>query len=473
MTTMSAVTLLAAGMLAAGQVQGQGTPQGRWTGAILVLGSELGMSVTFTTGDSGLSATMDIPQQSAKGLPLRKVSYEAPRVHFELMGGPGLAVFDGTLEGDSISGSFEQSGVQGTFWLRPDTGKADAAPAATPPEPVPYAEEEVTFANGDITLAGTLTIPEGSGPFPAVVLITGSGAQNRDEELLGLRPFRWLADYLTRHGIAVLRYDDRGVGGSSGSVQTATSEDFAGDAIAGVHLLETRNDIAPQAIGLIGHSEGGIVAPMAAVRSPSVAFIVLMAGTSVTGEDILYAQAEAIFRANGATEEQIRVEREVQEALFHAVHTDEGWEEARQMVEDQARAAIEKLPESERAGITDIDSFVKTRAQQQIIAVRLPWFRYFLDFDPATVLEHVGVPVLALFGEKDLQVPPEVNIAPMRAALERAPTTDYTIEVIPGANHLFQEAITGSPNEYATLKKEFAPGFLDLMTRWILKHAGG
>jgi pimeloyl-ACP methyl ester carboxylesterase len=474
MTTMSAVTLLAVGMLAAGQVQAQAAPQGRWTGAILVLGSELGMTVTFTAADSGLSATMDIPQQSAKGLRLQKVSYEAPAVHFELMGGPGLAVFDGTLEGDSITGSFVQSGVQGTFWLRPDTGKASAAPAAAEPapEPVPYAEEEVTFSHDDVTLAGTLTIPEGSGPFPAVVLITGSGAQNRDEELLGLRPFRWLADHLTRHGIAVLRYDDRGVGGSSGSVQSATSEDFASDALAGVHLLEGRSEIAPQAIGLIGHSEGGIVAPMAAVRSPSVAFIVLMAGTSVTGEDILYAQAEAILRANGASEEQIRIERQVQEALFHAVHTDEGWEEARQMVEDQARAAIENLPDSERAAITDIDSFVKTRAQQQILVVRLPWFRFFLDFDPATVLEQVGVPVLALFGEKDLQVPPEVNIAPMRAALERAPTTDYTIEVIPGANHLFQEAVTGSPNEYATLKKEFAPGFLELMTDWILKRAG-
>jgi pimeloyl-ACP methyl ester carboxylesterase len=472
MTEISAATLLAVGMLAAGQLQGQTAPSGRWEGAIVVLGSELGMSVDFTTGDSGLSATMDIPQQSAKGLPLRQVRYEAPTVHFELLGGPGLAVFEGTLDGDSIVGSFSQSGVTGTFYLRP-AGAAKSAVPPPPAEPVPYFEEEVTFTNGDVTLAGTLTIPEGQGPFPAAVMITGSGAQNRDEEIFGLRPFRWIADYLTRHGIAVLRYDDRGVGGSSGTIQTATSEDFALDALAGISLLAARGDIRPDAIGLVGHSEGGIVAPMAAVRSPSVAFIVLLAGTAVTGEEILYAQGEAILRANGATAEQLRIQREVQEMLFRAVRTNEGWEEAQQIVEQQARAAIAELPEEQRAAIPDLDTFVRTRAQQQLVAVQLPWFRFFLDFDPATVLEKVNVPVLALFGEKDLQVPPDVNVGPMRAALERAPTKDFTIEVVPGANHLFQEAVTGSPTEYATLKKEFVPGFLDLMTRWILKHAGG
>ena len=320
MTTISAAALLAVGMLAAGHLQGQSPPSGRWDGAILVLGGELGMSVEFTTGDSGLSATMDIPQQSAKGLPLRQVRYEAPSVHFELLGGPGLAVFDGQLQGDSITGSFTQSGVTGTFYLRP-AGTARSTAPPPPSEPVPYVEEEVTFANGDVTLAGTLTIPEGDGPFPAAVLITGSGAQNRDEEIFGLRPFRWIADYLTRHGIAVLRYDDRGVGGSSGTIQTATSEDFARDALAGVGLLATRGDILPHAIGLIGHSEGGIVAPIASVQSPSVAFIVLLAGTAVTGEQILFAQADLILRANGATAEQLRVQREVQEMLFHAVRT--------------------------------------------------------------------------------------------------------------------------------------------------------
>jgi len=158
--------------------------------------------------------------------------------------------------------------------------------------------------------------------------------------------------------------------------------------------------------------------------------------------------------------------------LFRAVRTGEGWDEAQRIVEEQARAAIAELPEEQRAAIPDLDTFVRTRAQQQLVAVQLPWFRFFLDFDPATVLEQVNVPVLALFGEKDLQVPPDVNVDPMRAALERAPTTDFAIEVIPGANHLFQEAVTGSPNEYATLKKEFVPGFLDLIANWILKRAG-
>jgi pimeloyl-ACP methyl ester carboxylesterase len=438
---------------------------GQWDGAILVLGTELPINVHFADGDT-LTATIDIPVQGAMGLPLLRVSRDDDRVHFELMGGPGLAVFDGHLDGDSIGGTFEQSGVSGTFGLRRATDAA--ANPSTDDEPAPYRAEEVTFANGDISLAGTLTLPEGAGPHPAVVLITGSGPQNRDEEVFGMRPFRLLADHLTRSGIAVLRYDDRGVGGSTGNVQFATTADFADDVLAGVTLLTSRPDIDAARIGLMGHSEGGIVAPIAANRSTDVAFIVLLAGTAVSGAEIMVAQAKAILEANGADPEQLAEQERIQRMTFAAVRADTGWDNLRAEIERQIQRNIENLPDEQRRAVTDIETMMRTRADQQLIVVRTPWFRHFLDYDPATALRAVRVPVLAVFGELDLQVPPSVTLEPMRAALDDAPTDDVTVEVVAGANHLFQSATTGTPTEYATLPKEFIPGFADLVSGWIL-----
>lgn len=440
---------------------------GRWEGAILVLGSELGIGVQFAAEEDGLSATIDIPQQGAMGLPLQNVSYDPPRVHFELMGGPGLAIFAGTLAGDSIGGSFSQSGVTGTFHLAREMGEGPGAGTEHPDTVTAYRQEEVTFVNGDITFAGTLTLPATPGPHPAVVLITGSGPQDRDEQVFGMRPFRLIADHLSRDGIAVLRYDDRGVGGSTGNVQMSTSEDFAEDALAGVELLRARSDIRSEAIGLLGHSEGAIVAPIASARSADVAFLVLVAGTAVTGSEILIAQGELIARAGGASEDDVATQRRLQEMIFATVKADTGWDGLRAEIERQIREGIDDLPSEQREAITDLDSFVATRASQQILGVRSPWFRFFLEYDPTSDLRKVEVPVLAVFAEKDLQVPPAVNLAPMRDALGAAPTEDVTIEVIEGANHLFQAATTGSPNEYATLPKEFIPGFMELVSGWI------
>jgi pimeloyl-ACP methyl ester carboxylesterase len=454
------------GATSAGQGQDNGLT-GQWDGAIVVLGSELPINLHFTDGDT-LTATIDIPAQGAMGLPLRNVSREDRRVHFELMGGPGLAVFDGLVDGDSIAGTFEQSGVSGTFGLRRATEAA--ANPSTDDDPAPYRAEEVTFTSGDITLAGTLTLPEGAGPHPAVVLITGSGPQNRDEEVFGMRPFRLLADHLTRAGIAVLRYDDRGVGGSTGNVQLATTADFADDALAGVDLLAGRPDIDAAHIGLMGHSEGWIVAPIAANRSTDVAFIVLLAGTAVTGAEILVAQGKAILEANGASPEQLAEQERIQQMTFAALRADTGWDNLRAEIERQIRRSIEELPSEQRGAVTDIETMMRTRADQQMIVVRTPWFRYFVDYDPATTLRQVRVPVLAVFGELDLQVPPAVTLEPMRAALEAAPTDDVTIEVVAGANHMFQAATTGSPGEYATLPKEFTPGFAALVSDWILQR---
>ena len=277
--------------------EAQGGVIGSWDGAIIIMGSNLGISVVFETGGEGVDGRIDIPQQGAAGLALTNLRYQHPSVYFELPAGQGTAVFDGEMSGDSIGGSFTQAGYSGTFSL----SRSDA-PLEEPTEeeqPPPYVEEEVTFRNGDISLAGTLTLPPSGAPFPAVVMITGSGAQNRDEELFGFKPFRIIADHFTRRGIAVLRYDDRGVGGSNGNVSESTSEDFAADVLAAVGFLQAREDIAGNRIGLVGHSEGGIVAPLVAANSDAVAFIILIAGTPVTGEEILFDVTACRFEGPG------------------------------------------------------------------------------------------------------------------------------------------------------------------------------
>lgn len=458
--------LRATGIVAASAtaLSAQETVVGRWEGAIHVMGIELDITVEFTERDGELGAAIDIPQQGARGVPLQQVRGDGEAVHFELPAGPGLAVFDGNLVGDSIGGVFTQSGAQGTFsLLRSATGPADDAIT----EDLPYDSEEVEFNNGGVTLAGTLTLPRQPGSHPAVVMITGSGPQNRDEEVFGFKVFRVLADHLTRNGIAVLRYDDRGVGGSSGTVAESTSEDFAGDALSAVRLLRERDDIDAARIGLLGHSEGGLVAPIAALRSDHVAFLVLLASPAVRGAEILLAQVELILRASGASETEVQEQRHIQERAIAVVRSGEGWEEIAEIMREQAREVLERMNDQQRAAIVDRDLFIEQRAAAALAGLQSRWFAYFIDYDPAAALREIRVPVLGLYGALDLQVPLGLNRPEMESALRESRNEDVTIRVFAGANHLFQAAVTGSPSEYPTLRKEFVPGFLDLIADWI------
>ena len=441
---------------------------GAWNGSLTIGPQTLRITVRFTTSETGLRATIDIPQQGATGVQLQNVSYDDSRVYMELPAGPGLAVFDGRQVGDSIGGAFTQAGLGGTFFLK-RSSQAAAMPKE-PPEPLPYAEEEVTFHNADITLAGTLTLPESGAPHPAVVMITGSGPQNRDEELFGFKPFHMIADHLTRNGVAVLRYDDRGVGGSTGSVSEATTEDFARDVLAAVDFLKNRSDIDPERIGLIGHSEGGIVAPLASSMSDDVAFMVLMAGTSVSGAEILIEQGALIMRASWATEADMEKQIAFQKRTFEAIRSGDGWDELAADLETRLRESIAEMPDSQRNAITDVDAYIDAQIQAQLTALQTPWLRYFLDYDPAVTLRTIDTPILALFGELDLQVPPAQNRGPLEQALRDGNHPDYTVRVLPRANHLFITATTGSPTEYATLEKVFVPEFLPLITEWILER---
>lgn len=444
---------------------------GQWEGSIDLVGGRLGIAVEFSPAGDSLAATIDIPQQGAMGLRLSNVLYRSPRLHFELPAGPGLAIFDGTVTGDSAYGDFRQAGFTGTFSLRRGVVRPHAEP------PPPYNVEDVTFNNGTVTLAGTLTIPRLSGKHPACILITGSGAQNRDEEIFGFRVFRVLADHLTRKGIAVLRCDDRGVGGSTGEIAQSTTADLASDIDAALRYLKLRTEISPGQIGLLGHSEGAGVAAVVASKHAEIAFVVFMAGPAISGDKIILSQMESLNRARGVPEDQFARDMALERRVFEVMRSDTGWDnivgDLRNAIKADLGREVGNLPENQKRSFPNIDSLAEARAGQQIAVAKSPWFRYFIDFDPATVLSRVRCPVLALFGEKDMQVLPNLNKEPMEAALRRAGNRDFTVKVVAGANHLFQAAEKGTPNEYATLKKEFLPGFLETISDWVRQRLAG
>ena len=439
---------------------------GDWEGAIALPGIDLGIAVHFIGQKDSLQATIDIPMQMAKGLPLTNVRAELPSVHFELPAGPGLAIFNGTAAGDSIAGDFQQGSVSARFHLR--RSKPAKAVAAVPPPP--YREEEVRVPNGDITLAGTLSVPPSGGPFPAAILLTGSGPQNRDEEIFGFTPFKILADHLTRNGFAVLRCDDRGVGGSTGDMKTSTTADFSRDALAMLRFLQTRREIKGSQIGMIGHSEGAEVAAMTAAASKDVAFVVFLAGPAIPGDSTILSQIEGLGRLTGESDENIKHGLEMERRVFTTVKAQKGWDELRSMLIVEMRRSLDRLQSEQKAGIQNPDSMIAARVELQMSALRTPWFAFFISHDPASDLEKIRCPVLALFGELDTQVPPALNVQPMSLALSKSGNKDMQVVTIAGVNHLFQKAVTGSPAEYAGLEKRFADGVLDQLTAWLRKR---
>ncbi len=439
---------------------------GDWAGALEIGAVQLHLILHVTRGESGaLRATMDSVDQGANGIPIDVIALQGRALHFE-MNALG-ASYDGTLsdDGNELAGDFTQRGTKLPLRLT----RTDDAAALTPKRPqepkppYPYASEDVTYSNpaAGVTLAGTLTIPEGKGPHPAVLLISGSGPQDRDESLMGHRPFLVLADHLTRNGIAVLRVDDRGVGKSKGVFAAATTEDFASDVLAGVAYLKTRREIDPKRIGLIGHSEGGYVAPMVATRSTDVAFIVLLAGPGVPIAVLLREQARLLLEAGGADPAFIDMNERTQERMFEIVRRESDPAAAEPELKAEVDALLAQLPAAQRDA-------AKASAEGSVTMVNSPWFRYLLTYDPARTLRRVKVPVLALNGELDLQVPPAQNLPAIEKALHQGGNEDVETAVLPKLNHLFQTATTGSVSEYRTIEETMSPLALERITTWIL-----
>jgi len=337
----------------------------------------------------------------------------------------------------------------------------------------PFVATDVTFAHGDITLAGTLTLPHGEGPHPALVLVSGTGPQDRDsaipEVVPGYRPFKWIAEHLSARGIAVLRFDDRGVGASTGDFASATTADFALDAEAAITYLVSRPDIDPGHVGLLGHSEGAMVVAMVAARNKNVAFAVSMAGVSVDGYQTIIRQVELITLAGGLDAEQAAEAGREQRAVLDLVRGRD-WEALEARLAEINRKQIAALPPEQQEALGDPEQLVQAMVAQQMASFRSDWYRYFLDYDPGEDWAQVTIPVLAIFAELDVQVDPEQNTAAFERAMAQAGNDDFTVVVLSGANHLFQPAVTGGPWEYPTLPQEFVPMFLPTLTGWLLER---
>jgi pimeloyl-ACP methyl ester carboxylesterase len=439
---------------------------GLWQGKISRNGVDLRLVLHIATGAQGTRISLDSPDQMAFGVPLQGLARDGQTVRFRLdMRG---VRYEGKLSADMqrISGTWlapNQPAAQVDFVRGDAVASAPVKRPQTPQPPFPYRAEEVAFDNpaaSGVRLAGTLTLPQGKGPFPAAILITGSGQQDRDETMLGHKPFAVIADYLTRRGIAVLRVDDRGAGKSTGDFSKATSADFATDANAAFAYLRTRGEIRSDAIGFIGHSEGGMIGPIAMATNKQVAFLIMLAGPGTATDHLLLSQRRAIALGMGQSEAQIDKAEPVMAALFKALASgttfEEGLAAARARLTPDAIAAIGAPPD--------------TDPQLILSQISSPWFRYFLQYDPAPNLRLIRVPVLAMNGSLDRQVLPAENLAAIKAALRD--DRDVTILELPGLNHLFQTARTGSLGEYADIEETVAPVALDQMANWINARFG-
>jgi hypothetical protein len=436
---------------------------GSWKGPLDVGTAKLTLVFHVIEAEgSGFRGTLDSPDQGAIGIPATEVTVQGNTLRFAVAALGVRYVATLSPDGSTLTGTFTQGPAE--FPLILTRGEAEAPPRPqTPTLPLPYRSQDVLVRNDQagVALAGTLTLPDGPGPFPAAVLVSGSGPQDRNESLLGHKPFLVLSDHLTRAGIAVLRYDDRGVGESTGDFATATSRDFTSDALAAVAFMRARRDMG--AVGILGHSEGGLVGPMAAALSDDVAFVVMLAGPGIPGGEILQLQSELINRAEGAPDEVVRLNAAIQARMFDIVKREQDPVAAAPLLRAVLQEASAGLPQ----GVSTPQAI-----EAQISQINSPWFRFFLTYDPRPTLAQVKVPVLALNGSLDLQVPAEVDLREVGAALARGHNPDATTRLLPGLNHLFQQAQTGAPSEYANISETMNPVALEAVSSWIMERFG-
>lgn len=449
---------------------------GNWQGTLTAGPAKLRIGLHITRNDAGVySSTLDSIDQGVTGLPVRAITVKGAEVYFEL---PDLgAVFDGTVnkDGTAISGLFTQHGATLMLTFARVEKVETVSRPQEPKPPFPYQSEEVIVENkaAGVKLAGTFTRPSSGGPFAAAILVSGSGPQDRDETIFGHKPFLVISDYLTRRGIAVLRTDDRGVGNSSGNSTESSLNDVASDVASEIEYLKTRKDVNSTKIGVIGHSEGAMVAVQIASGTDGhpadLGWVVMLAGAGVTGEQVLYKQAELIALAAGASPEAIEQQRSWQETVFRILKT-----------EPDNQAAIRKMRAAWDRTVSTMPAAQRTEAQSakgvmeaQIASTVTPEFRSILAHDPAPLLRKIKAPVLAMGGSGDLQVSAEQNLPAIAASLAAGGNEDYTVSSLPGLNHLFQRCTVCIPTEYATIDETFSPLALDVLGDWIARHTQG
>ena len=435
---------------------------GQWHGALKEHGVYLKVMLNIVKSIEGYTATLDSPYQNSKDIPVTSLIFEDNSLKFRIV---ELGIeYRGSLDEDGIiKGIFEQTGLV----FNVNFSREEIRRPQEPSKPYPYIEEDIRFENkaAGITLAGTLTMPRGSKKpgFPAVVLISGSGPNNRDEEVFGHKPFLVIADYLTRNGIAVLRYDKRGTGGSSATLKGHTTEDFASDAAAAIEYLKTRKEIDAKNIGLTGHSEGAAIASMIAAKQKRIMFIVLLAGQGLPGSKIILKQKEMTGKASKVKKKELKREIEIaREVIKIAAGAGNAGRQRDELMQYLGKKydsfSLKELPK----GVGKAD-FMRTYLNTYTDS----WVRYFLTYNPADALKEVKCPVLALWGGKDLQVSAKDNLAAVKEALEKSKNPDVALKIYPGLNHMFQECKTGLPSEYPFIDQTFSPKVLSDISEWI------
>ncbi len=406
--------------------------------------------------------TLDSPDQGANGIKTQTTSFNDSTLIIQI---PVIhASYKGKLNSDNtINGTFTQG-----MPLPLNLKKGEASRPKRPQEPqppFPYRSEEVTVRNerDEINLAGTLTLPEKGTKFPAVVMVTGSGAQNRDEEIMGHKPFFVIADYLTRNGIAVLRCDDRGTAASQGTHATATNEDFATDTEAMVNYLRSRKEINAKKIGIIGHSAGGIIAFIVAQKDPSIAFVVSLAGAGVRGDSLMLKQVELISKSQGMPDAVWQgMKPSIRNRYAILQQTDKTPEE----LQKELYADVTKTMSPEQ--LKDLNTIQQLSAQ--ISSMTSPWYLHFMRYDPAQDLKKLKCPVLALNGEKDIQVDAAMNLTAIQERITGNGNKNVTVKAYPNLNHLFQTCKKGTLAEYGQLEETINPEVLKDIIEWIRKQ---
>jgi len=433
--------------------------EGLWEGRLKYPGFESRVVFVVTSlPDGTFRANLLRPDESDEEIAVSRTAIMDRRVRFQVDSVSGY--FEGELDpqGKRIEGKWNQGRWSQPLILKKVPEIVRLQRPQTPVPPYPYDQQEVTFVNpeDDAQLVGTLTLPRTGGPFPAVMLIPGGGAHDRDYSILRHQPFLVLADYLSRQGIAVLRFDERGVGESTGDRSQATSADYAEDVLSGVATLRGHGQIDPNRIGLIGHSEGGTIAAIAAAQDPDVALIVMLASPGLSGKEYNLQFEESTARSMGQSEEAIAARRSFQERILNVVIEEEDPAVAEARLRNLYRELSPSMPEANlQAGIKRLLS---------------PWFRFSIAHDPGATLKTVRCPVLAIIGSKDVQVPPEGNLEAIQHALQAAGNESYRVEELPDLNHFLQTAPTGSPAEYGKIEETISPAALELIGTWILEQ---
>ena len=451
------------------------SPDGTWSGTIV----GIKLIFHFATGPSGKTeGTMDSPQQGATGLPIKSVTITADSINC-LLTVPMASYAAARVNDSTLIGKWSQGGRSTPLDLHrlSQTEAAQYAPSRrpqTPAPPFPYHSDSVEYDNADKTvhLGATLTYPAKGGPFPAVILITGSGTQDRDETIFGHKPFAVIADYLTRRGYAVLRVDDRGAGVSTGNVRKVTTEDLAKDVETSFLWLKTQKQIDAGRIGLIGHSEGAMIAPMLAARRKDIAFIISLAGPANGRETMIYQTLEP-FKQNGASGDYIAYLMAREKILLNNMLSATDSASFMKGIDSEYRAYLLAAPDSARPNYIQSPEKYEALLAPQTAILLLDWWKFLIRYRADDYYSKVKCPVLALGGEKDIQVPNATDLRSIDSSLKKAGNNKVATSLMPGLNHLFQHCKTCAVAEYGQLEESFSPEALVVMGDWLDKNVSG